>query len=409
MCCAFFLRAPRATLKRDMIKASIGVGTGPDAFKAGAEACTQAISGIIPEKQAELLLVFGSVSYDQDKLIEGVASSAGNALIAGCSTAGEISSEGFATEHSVVVMAITSDTAHFWGALGNHIPWNARQAGSDCANTLEYDSHGYITSALIFLDIISGSGDLTLQGFSERVGANFPLFGGAAGDNMLFFETFQYLHDKAYKGSIVGIGISGDYHSVGVALHGFLPVGVARTVTRSEGTTLYELDGKPAVSIYEDYFGEEHMGDIKGGLLPLLTISYPLGIFALDSTDVLLRNPVYVDGKGAMTFTASIPEGAEVRLMISDLERGLEVAEEAAKEVLRRLEGRPPKAVIVINSIGRKKMFGAQCGDEIRVIQKVLGRDVPIAGFYSYAQVGGSDAETVRFHNGSLLIWALAE
>jgi hypothetical protein len=392
-----------------MIKASVGVGAESDAFKAGVEAATQAISSIVPEQKADLLLVFGSISLDQDQMIAGVASVAQGALIAGCSTAGEISGEGFSTEKSVVVLALASDQVKFFGALANHIPWNPKQAGNDCANTLEYESHGYITSALVFLDILSGSGDLTLEGFTKRVGEDFPVFGGAAGDNMLFFETFQYFQDKAYKGSIVGVGIAGDYHAVGVVRHGFLPVGVARVVTRSEGMTLHELDGKPALSLYEDYFGEEYMGELQGGLLPQLAIAYPLGVFLPDSDEVLLRNPVFVDRKGAMTFTASIPEGAEVRLMISDVERSFETTESTAREVLGRLEGRPPKAVLVVNSIGRKKMLGSQNDEDIRIIQKIFGRDVPIVGFYSYAQVGGKVASATPFHNGSLLIWALAE
>jgi hypothetical protein len=392
-----------------MIKASVGVGTGSDAFKAGIEATMQALSGIIPEKKANALFVFGSAAFDQDKLMEGVTEAAGDALITGCSTAGEISSEGFFTDKSVVVLAIASDQMQFWGALGNHIPWNPKQAGEDCANTLEYDSHGFITSALLFLDILSGNGDLTLSGFVDRVGKDFPVFGGAAGDNLLFFETFQYHKGKAYKGSVSAVGLSGNYHSAGVALHGFLPIGVSWKATRSSGTTLHELDGKPASSIYEEYFGEEHIAELQGGLLPKLATAYPLGVFLPESNDVVLRNPVFVDRKGAMTFTASIPEGAEIRLMISDIERGLETAEMAAKEVLRKLEGRPPKAVIVINSIGRKNLLGAENDAEVQTIQRILGRDVPIAGFYSYAQIGGKLGDELPFQNGSIMIWALAE
>lgn len=392
-----------------MITASVGVGTGNDAYKAGVESCMQALAGIVPSKKANVLFVFGSMSFDQDKLIEGISSVSGDALIVGCSTAGEISSEGFYTDKSVVVLAIASDQMQFFGSLGNHIPWNPKQAGETCANTLEYDSHGYMTSALIFMDILSGNGDVTLSGFVERVGPDFPVYGGASADNLMFFETFQYLKDKAYSGSIVGVGLSGEYHSAGVAMHGFLPIGISRKVTKSVGTTLFELDGKPASSIYEEYFGEENLSELKGGLLPALAMSYPLGVFLPESNDVVLRNPVFVDQKGAMTFTASIPEGAEIRLMISDIERGIETTELVAKDVLKKLEGRKPKAVIVVNSIGRKKLFGAQNDDEIRVIQKIFGRDVPIAGFYGYAQIGGKLGDQVPFHNGSLLIWALAE
>lgn len=391
-----------------MISASVGIGTGSSAYRAATEACTQALYGL-PQHKAELLIVFGSVTLDQDKLIEAISKTSPDSLVVGCSTAGELSSEGFATEKSVVVLAITSDQVKFWGGIGNHILWNAHRAGEDCMEQIEYESHGYVRSAFVFLDVISGNGDQALLGAAERLGKGFPLWGGAAADDLLFFETYQYYKDKAYSGSIVGLGLSGDFHAAGVVIHGFLPIGVARKVTRSKDLTLEELDGKPASSIYQEYFGEEHLHELHEGLLPSLAISYPLGVFLPESNDVVLRNPVSVEKKGTMKFTSPIPVGAEVRLMISDIEQALETTELAAKKVLEQLEGKKAKAIIVISSISRKKMLGARANEEISIIQRVLGRDVPIAGYYSYGQVGGVIDEKLPFHNGSILIWALAE
>lgn len=306
-------------------------------------------------------------------------------------------------------MAIASDQIQFWGGVGNHILWNPKQAGEECANQLQYNSHGYITSCLTFFDILSGNGDQTLAGLLGGLGAHFPVYGGAAADDMFFFETFQYLGDKVYKNSIVGMGISGNYHAVGVTHHGFLPIGIARKVTKAEDTTLYELDGKPAASIYEEYFGEEHLSELHEGLLPSLAVSYPLGVFLPESNDVVLRNPIFVDQKGAMTFTAAIPVGAEIRLMISDIDRALETTESAAREVLEKLGGKTPKAVIMVSSVARKRMLGLRADEEIQIVQRIVGRDVPIAGYYTYAQIGGLLGEQVPLHNGSLLIWALGE
>lgn len=391
-----------------MIAASVGVGSGTDSYRAGVDACTEALAGLLHQKP-EVLFVFASIIFDQDKLIEGISKCSPGTLLVGCSSAGEISGDGLSLEKSVVVMAIASDKVKFWGAIGNHIIWNAKQAGQELANTLEYDSHGYMTSALLFLDIISGNGELALSGMLERLGQNFPINGGSAADDMLFFQTYQYLGDKVYNGSAVGVGLSGEYHAVGVARHGFLPIGIARKVTRSEGTTLLELDGKPAISIYEDYFGEEHLSALHEGLLPALAVSYPLGVFMTETNHIILRTPIFVDQKGAMTFTSAIPEGAEVRLMISDIEQGLEIAKQTAMEAVAKLEGRKPKAAIIINSVARKKMLGGKADEEIQVIQQIVGRDVPIVGYYSYAQIGDRLGGQVPFHNGSLLVWLLAE
>lgn len=391
-----------------MIATSVGIGTGSSAYKAATEACMQALLSL-PNHKADVLIVFGSVTLDQDKLIEAISSTSPDSLIVGCSTAGELSSEGFATEKSVIVLGITSDQMKFWGGVGHHILWNPHRAGEDCVAEMEYDSRGYISSALMFLDVISGNGDQALLGATERLGKGFPVWGGAAADDLLFFETYQYYKDKAYSGSIVGLGLSGDFHVAGVIMHGFLPIGIARKVTKSKDLILEELDGKPASSIYQEYFGEEHLHELHEGLLPSLAISYPLGVFLPDSNDVVLRNPVSVEKDGTMKFTSAIPEGAEVRLMISDIEQALETIKLAAENILEQLGERKPKAIIVISSIARKKLLGAQAGEEISIIQRVLGRDVPIAGYYSYGQVGGHVDGKLPFHNGSILIWAIAE
>ena len=53
------------------------------------------------EKDPNLVLVFSSVAYDQEKMLAGVHSVVKGALIVGCSTAGEITTDGPAKRHSV--------------------------------------------------------------------------------------------------------------------------------------------------------------------------------------------------------------------------------------------------------------------------------------------------------------------
>ena len=129
-----------------------------------------------------------------------------------------------------------------------------------------------------------------------------------------FPQTYQYYKDKAYRGSIVGLGISGEFKVAATIKHGFLPIGVSRMVTKSKDLTLQELDGKPASSIYQDYFGEEHLHELHEGLLPSLAVSYPLGVFLPESNNVILRNPVSVDKNGTMRFTSAIPASCRIWL-----------------------------------------------------------------------------------------------
>ncbi len=392
-----------------MIRTGIGIGTGDDAYKAGLEACDE-LTQTLPMGAGSAVLVFSSVSFDQDRLLEAIKKRFPDAEIVGCSTAGEISSDGLSAERSVVVMGITSDQLKFYSSAGHHILWNPKEAGAQVAGDIQYRSHGYVRSALLFLDVISGRGEEVVEGAYDRFGNTFPIFGAAAGDDLLFFETYQYHDGKVYSGSVVGLGIAGKY-SIGFGNdHGFLPIGVKRLVTRAEGTTLYEIDGRPAVDIYKEYFGEEYIPNLREELLSGIAVSYPLGVTMPGKNERVLRNPIFIDSKGAITFTANIPVGSEVRIMLSGKEEILASAERAAKQALKGIDNKKPAGAIVIDSIARKKLLGGAADEEIRVIQQTIGRDVPIAGFYGYAQVGGvMESGMLPFHNAAISVILIAE
>src|SRR3990167_2663766 len=190
-----------------MIAASVGVGKGSDAHSAGRSACKQALNEM-PGKKADALIVFGSTKFNQTKLIEGVASAAPETLLVGCSTSGEISSEGFATEQSVVVMALASDKLKFSAGRGGGVSANPAGAGVECGKVLRQGvMPASASSALVFLDIVSGDGDAAVQGLRNELGHNYPIWGGAAGDDLAFRRTFQYFDGKAETGAIVGLGL----------------------------------------------------------------------------------------------------------------------------------------------------------------------------------------------------------
>jgi hypothetical protein len=392
-----------------MISVSVGIGTGDNAYKAGLEACDDVLKHLTPAAHTALI-VFASVSFDQDKLMEAVEKSVPGATIVGCSTAGEMSSDGLSGEHSVVIMGISSDTVEFLSSVGHHVLWNPKEAGAEAAGNIQYRSRGYAKAALLFFDVITGKGEDILRGAIERCGEEFPLFGAAAGDDLLFFETYQYEGGKAYTGSVVALGFVGDVTIGYGRAHGFLPIGTGRTVTRSEGTTLYEIDNKPAVDVYKDYFGDDYLLQLREGLLSGVAVTYPLGVDIENSYGYILRNPIFVDAKGAMTFTANIPVGSQVRLMLSGKEEALASAEQAAKDALNALGGKRPKGAIILNSIARRRLLGVSADEEVRIIQRVIGRDVPIAGFYGYAEVGGAVTHgMLPFHNSSVSVLLIAE
>ncbi|MCR4311088.1 MAG: FIST C-terminal domain-containing protein, partial [Candidatus Taylorbacteria bacterium] len=338
-----------------------------------------------------------------------------DALVVGSSTAGEITTAGPVKRHSVAVMAITSPDIHFFAGVGEHIAGDARAAGKAAADAVKAQTQEPLSAFMMFPDVLVGNGAEIVRGVLDSLGEHFPVVGGASGDDFQFKKTYQYLNDKVYSGSVVGLGFVGNL-KIGIGVkHGWIPIGMPLTVTKSEGSVLHELNGKPAISIYEDYFGKEMASELKKEALAKLAITYPLGIKTTGTDEMLIRDPITVDDQGSITCAAEIPQGSEIQLTIGSREEAVKVAKQAAEKALSELGG-TPKAVIIFNCIARNKLFGVHSGDEIDAIQEAIGKTVPLIGFYTYGEQAplGGEVKNINkcnpaFHNETVVIAVLGE
>lgn len=135
---------------------SAGKSNHADAFKAGRRAVSEALDK--HTGTPEVLMVFGSSSFDHEQLLAGVISVSGQTPMVGGTTAGEISASGFSAD-SVAVIALSSDTLDFVTAVG----LDMRKDEGACARALAEavrlaDSQKKPFSAVIFSDGMGGDG-----------------------------------------------------------------------------------------------------------------------------------------------------------------------------------------------------------------------------------------------------------
>lgn len=398
------------------ILAGIGLSKNSnDSYQAGYEACTLAIEkmgGGTPD----FTIAFSSVVFNQEELVRGIRAASNNANGIGCSDAGEITNGG-PTSKSVAVMAIKSDSISFTTGLGRDIKGNVRGAGRSVAEEVKKNAKMPLRTFIMLPDVLTGNGAEIVRGVLDVLGENFPLVGGAAGDDFVFEKTYQYRDGEVVSGAVAGVGLSGNFtFGMGVR-HGWIPIGPPMKVTKSEGAVVYTLDNRPAISIYEDYFGDKAQ-ELRKEPLARMAITYPLGIKIPDLDEYLIRDPITVDAVGAITCAAEIPEGSEIRLMIGSKEKAIEAAEEAAKKVMRDFESEKakPKFVLMFNCIAREKLFQQRAHEEIDAITVIIGEDVPVLGFYTYGEQAPLGGETKnpkliqsRFYNETVVIFAVGE
>ena len=397
------------------INAGVGLSKEKDSFEAGYEACKKALKNMGSEKP-DLTVVVASVSFDQEQVLKGVRDANDKTPVIGCSDAGEITNDG-PNKNAVAVMTIASDQLTFYTGLGKNIDKGAREAGRAVAKEIKEKATQPLKAFVMFPDVLTGNGADIVRGVLDTLGEHFPVVGGAAGDDFLFEKTYEYMDDEVVSGAVAGVGIAGEF-SMGVGVrHGWIPIGVPMKVTKSEGSVVHELDNRPAISIYEDYFGEK-ASELRKEPLARMAITYPLGIKIPDLDEYLIRDPITVDDNGAITCAAEIPEGSEIRLMIGSKEKAIEAAQDAAKKLMKDFEeqGSAPKLILMFNCIAREKLFGQAAKDEIQAVMEIIGKDVPLLGFYTYgeqAPVGGEIRDSAkinsRFYNETIVLFAIGE
>ena len=367
---------------------AIGTGIGwsaqADAGHAGKEAAEMARAAL-PPRSPQLALVFGSSWFDQSSLLGGVHSVLGRTPLIGGSTAGEITPEG-PSSHSCVILLLGSETLQWSVGIGEGVDGAPREGGQQAAyQAMQHFSGQQRIGFLLFGDGLASRYADVVRGIQEVLGTSSLVVGGLAGDDLRFSQTYQYCNDRVASGAVVGVLLGGT-GKIGVGIeHGFAPISKPRRITRAHANVLHELDGQPATSVYEEYFGRDLMTQMQQTGFTRQRIAYPLGMRGETTDQWLLRNVVAFKEDGSLSCSGELLEGAWLQLMIGSRELALEAARQAAQDAIRSL--REVAAVLVFDSVARRTLLGERCAaEEVACIRHIIGPSVPLIGCYTYGE-----------------------
>jgi hypothetical protein len=326
--------------------------------------------------------LFCSPGENLKALVKGVYETIGTPTLIGCTTDGEISTEGFSIGSSVLG-GIASDQIEFELALVEHISGDSEQAGRDLATAFS-DEVCYIQ---LFSDGITGNGSAILRSMAAGFKDTIPVAGGTSGDAGKFKATWQFQGDRVYSDAAVAIGFKGKFKLGTGVWSGWAPIGLPKRVTRAEGNVLYELNGESALSVYERFLGRH------AKRLPGVGVEYPLGIIGQfegpnGHDHLLLRATMSVNWEEqSIQFAGEIPEGAMVYLTCGERASILDATEKAARLAIDDLgQDVEPAIVFFYSCMARKTLLGLRTKEEIERVRTQFNPDVPIIGFYTYGE-----------------------
>lgn len=326
--------------------------------------------------------LFASPGKDLEALVKGVYESVGTRTLIGCTTAGEISTEGFSTG-SAVLGGIVSDHIGFEIVSVQDIGRNSEQAGRNLARAFS-DSVRYVQ---LFSDGVTGDGTAILRGMASAFTRVIPVSGGTSGDGGKFLKTWQFKGDRVLTDAAVAIGFTGDFKLGTGFRSGWAPIGLPKKVTRASGNVLYELNGESALNVYERFLGKHAKN------LPAVGVEYPLGLIGqFDDRDgnghLLLRATMSVNRKErSISFAGEIPDGAMVYLTCGDRSSLLDATEEAVRLALDDLgRASKPSLVFFYSCMARKTLLGLRTKEEFERVRAHFDPAVSVLGFYTYGE-----------------------
>jgi hypothetical protein len=306
-----------------------------------------------------------------------------DAHIVGCSTGGQIRNNDV-SDDEVVAVALGFDTTKVRIASGTvSTSDQSRGCGATIGRELSGDG---LAGVFVLSDGLNVNGSELVAGITDAIGRDIPLSGGLAGDGSQFSETLVGANCAPRNHIVVAIGFYGDAIRFGHGSAGGWDVfGPRRRISRASGNVLFDLDGTPALDLYERYLGDEAAG------LPGTALLFPLQVSDPNNPETtLVRTVLAIDrDKRSMTFAGDMPEGWSAQLMRGNFAHLAAGAADAARQANDGTGtiGEDRGVALLVSCIGRRLLMGQHITEEVEAAGAVLGDHIARLGFYSYGEI----------------------
>ncbi len=293
------------------------------------------------------------------------------------------------SDHSVVVMLLDVPDGSFQVRLFDGHSGSAAHTGRKVAGWVESVFND--PAVLIITSGLHFNGEQIVDEILGPSEESIPLFGGFAGFRTGSDRSYVFSSEHVVQNGIIALAFDREIVDLhGVAASGWKGIGTPKTVTRSQGNVIYEIDNAPALDMYNKY--------LNIGTDPTLTYEYPLLLLRNDGTSVL-RGSVTVNDDKSITYGGDVPQGTKVRFSMPP---GLEITERAV-DIVSELQAQIPRAdaIILFSCRGRKFTLGPMVEDEISAIHQLW--QTPMIGLFTDGEIGPVPLGRCELHNHTLV------
>lgn len=327
-----------------------------------------------------------------DEVRQALASLYPDIPVIGCTATGEIYN-GTMCDSEIVVSATVFENPN---SRVEVFPYYAQKNNVDTEELLKIAQN---TSNLKGIELITAAPYQPLEAarvIMDKLPDDIEIFGAVAvGDQ--FQKAFIFANDceYSYDSSACIMYIGDDLHIRTERMLGWKAIGYPLKVTKSDGTVVYELDGKPAYDVYNHYL-QIH----KDKNFFYDALQFPWEVKVDDDDTVYIRHAKSVNPDGSIVMSTNIPQGAEIRITFGDPRRIINHTKQTSTEIKKF----SPEVVYVINCMGRKLFWDLKEDIEVSEISKNL----QTTGFSALGELLRYNGTTV-LNNLSIVCVAMRE
>ncbi|MBU4298703.1 FIST C-terminal domain-containing protein [Patescibacteria group bacterium] len=298
----------------------------------------------------------GNIGYNPEEIIAEIRNQLGpNVQIhGGSSSIGVLTKEGFhiGDVGSLALIAVASERMDFGVAGVSLDEFSPQEAGKKAIELAMKNAQKEGLPQIVYMTASPGVEEKILPGIEEVLGIDIPIIGGSSGDNHLTGKWHEFANDNIYTNGVVLTAVYTDLKIGQDYEHSYLSSENKGIATKVEGRVLYEIDGKPAAEVYNEWTGGLVKEILKKGgtILSEVSAFYPLarGVKGAGKEIFYISvMPYTVNEDKSLGLFANIETGDEVMLLHGTWEL-----------LLNRAYSTPKKALSVKAIPSGKGLFG---------------------------------------------------
>lgn len=326
-----------------------------------------------------------------------------DAVVAGSSTSGEFTHEGDGS-NTVSLFALAGDYKIFCG-MGAGLSADPEATVRDALAGQPTEVTGYPhRTGIVLLDPLAGHGEEAALLLADHLG-DAPLVGGAAGDDLAMAKTWVGVGSWVASDAVAVVTIFSRVPlGIGVK-HGHAPLSKQLTVTRTDGSVVLEIDGRPAWDVWLENTGARarELGLDPEGNPGAYLLRFEAGLRV--GNEYKVRAPLAPKAQGGVLFATAMSEGTKFHIMESNADKQVDSAVDAARAARAGLGDAEVAGALMFDCICRKLILGDGFAPMVRRVSQELG-NAPLAGFETYGEIAMNSGDMSGFHNTTSVVLA---